>query len=73
MSDKKTLDQQFEEVFGTDEDDNPSPGTIPYDCPHCGGKEAYQGYGFAAGALGAYTICANDACGRVLEHFEDHS
>lgn len=37
-------------------------------CPKCGSREHTQGYGFAAGGLGGYTICE---CGEVLERFPD--
>ena len=34
-------------------------------CPKCGSRQTYSGYGFAAGPLGAYTLCEN--CDHVLE------
>lgn len=37
-------------------------------CPKCKGTEHYQGYGLAAGFMGAYTFCE---CGALLEGFAD--
>ena len=37
-------------------------------CIECGSNEHFSGYGFAAGGLGAYTICE---CGFVLEFKAD--
>lgn len=38
-------------------------------CPHCGSREHIQGYGFAAGVLGTYTMCMK--CSSVLELHAD--
>ena len=37
-------------------------------CIACHSNEHYQGYGLAAGGIGAYTICE---CGEILEFKPD--
>jgi hypothetical protein len=32
------------------------------ECPKCGRKTLYSGYGMAGGGLGSYVYCANDDC-----------
>lgn len=39
-------------------------------CQKCGSGEHYQGYGFACGGVGVYTICE---CGHVIEFCQDRS
>jgi hypothetical protein len=38
-------------------------------CPKCGGTDHTQGYGLAAGPMGAYTFC--DGCDAMLEFCPD--
>jgi hypothetical protein len=38
-------------------------------CPKCGSTEHTQGYGLAAGPMGAYTFC--DGCDTMLEFCPD--
>jgi len=38
------------------------PGTFP--CPKCGHERVLSGYGYAAGKLGSYEMCAS--CGETL-------
>ena len=39
------------------------------ECPKCLSLNTTDGYGFAAGGFGPYTICLN--CGHVLASFDD--
>ena len=38
-------------------------------CKKCGSNDHLTGYGFAAGGMGAYTLC--NGCDEVLEFFPD--
>lgn len=38
-------------------------------CPKCGSHEIHDGYGFAAGGIGAYTMCLD--CGEILASVQD--
>jgi len=38
-------------------------------CPKCGSRDHTQGYGLAAGPMGAYTFC--NACDSLLEFMPD--
>lgn len=42
-------------------------------CPKCGSRKRQDGYGFAAGPLGAYTFCAANKCGVLLDCYPDTS
>lgn len=46
-----------------------TPMTEDGKCSECGGTEHVNGYGFAAGGLGSYVMCAD--CSAVLSHTPD--
>lgn len=40
-------------------------------CPKCSSRKRQNGYGFAAGPMGAYEFCAAAKCGMLLDFYPD--
>lgn len=57
--------------FGLSEGSGGGSG-MDFPCPFCGATcEHIRGYGFGAPALGAYTYCGSEPCGKLIEFAPD--